>query len=106
VMSRQGAEMFVVPSAFTVPTGRAHWESLLRARAIENLCGLIAPAQWGVHPSGRETFGDSMIIDHWGKVLARMPGGTGCVVADIDAAARMDARTRFPALEHRVIYNT
>jgi nitrilase len=106
VMSRQGAEMFVVPSAFTVPTGRAHWESLLRARAIENLSGLIAPAQWGVHPSGRETFGDSMIIDHWGKVLARMPGGTGCVVADIDAAARMDARTRFPALEHRVIYNT
>jgi len=106
VMSRQGAEMFVVPSAFTVPTGRAHWESLLRARAIENLAGLIAPAQWGVHPSGRETFGDSMIIDHWGKVLARMPGGTGCVVADIDTAARMDARTRFPALEHRVIYNT
>ena len=106
VMSRQGAEVFVVPSAFTVPTGRAHWESLLRARAIENLCGLIAPAQWGVHPSGRETFGDSMIIDHWGKVLARMPGGTGCVVADLDPAARMDARTRFPALEHRVIYNT
>jgi len=106
VMSRQGADMFVVPSAFTVPTGRAHWETLLRARAIENLAGLIAPAQWGVHPSGRETFGDSMVIDHWGKVLARMPGGTGCVVADIDAAARMDARTRFPALEHRVIYNT
>jgi nitrilase len=106
VMSRQGADMFVVPSAFTVPTGKAHWESLLRARAIENLCGLIAPAQWGVHPSGRETFGDSMIIDHWGKVLARMPGGTGCAVADLDPAARMDARSRFPALEHRVIYNT
>jgi nitrilase len=106
LMSRQGAEMFVVPSAFTVPTGRAHWETLLRARAIENLAGIIAPAQWGVHPGGRETFGDSMIIDHWGKVLARMPGGTGCVVADIDAAARMDARVRFPVLEHRVIYNT
>lgn len=106
VMSRQGAEMFVVPSAFTVPTGRAHWEALLRARAIENLCGLIAPAQWGVHPSGRQTFGDSMVIDHWGKVLARMADGTGCVAADVDAAARIDARTRFPALEHRVIYNT
>jgi deaminated glutathione amidase len=106
VMSRQGAEMFVVPSAFTVPTGRAHWETLLRARAIENLCGLIAPAQWGVHPSGRETFGDSMVIDHWGKVLARKPDGTGCVVADVETAARIDARTRFPALEHRVIYNT
>jgi deaminated glutathione amidase len=106
VLSRQGAEVFVVPSAFTVPTGRAHWESLLRARAIENLSALIAPAQWGVHPSGRETFGDSMIIDHWGKILARMPSGTGCVVADLDTAGRMDARTRFPALEHRIIYNT
>jgi len=106
VMSRQGADLFVVPAAFTVPTGRAHWETILRARAIENLCGLIAPAQWGVHPNGRETFGDSMIIDHWGKVLARMPSGTGCLVADIDTAARMDARARFPALEHRVIYNT
>jgi predicted amidohydrolase len=106
VMSRQGAEVFVVPSAFTVPTGRAHWETMLRARAIENLCGLIAPAQWGAHPSGRETFGDSMIVDHWGKVLARMPGGTGCVVADFDPAARVEARTRFPVLEHRVIYNT
>jgi nitrilase len=106
VLSRQGAELFVVPSAFTVPTGRAHWEALLRARAIENLCGLIAPAQWGVHANGRETFGDSMIIDHWGKVLARMPGGTGCVVADIDPAGRIEARARFPSLEHRVIYNT
>jgi nitrilase len=106
VLSRQGADLFVVPSAFTVPTGKAHWESLLRARAIENLCGLIAPAQWGVHPSGRETYGDSMIIDHWGSVLARMPSGTGCIVADIDTAARMDARARFPALEHRAIYNT
>jgi len=106
VLSRQGAELFVVPSAFTVPTGQAHWESLLRARAIENLSALIAPAQWGVHPSGRETFGDSMIIDYWGKILARMPAGTGCVVADLDTAGRMDARTRFPSLEHRVIYNT
>jgi nitrilase len=105
MLSRQGAEVFVVPSAFTVPTGRAHWESLLRARAIENQCGLIAPAQWGVHPGGRETFGDSMIIDHWGKVLARLPSGTGCVVADFDPAARVDARARFPALDHRVIYN-
>jgi len=106
VMSRQGADLFVVPSAFTVPTGKAHWESLLRSRAIENLAALIAPAQWGVHPNGRETYGDSMIIDHWGKVLTRLPEGQGCVVADIDAAGRMDARARFPSLEHRVIYNT
>lgn len=105
LLSRQGAEMFVVPSAFTVPTGRAHWETLLRARAIENLCGLIAPAQWGRHANGRETFGDSMIIDHWGKVLARMPEGTGCVVADIDPAGRTDARSRFPSLEHRVFHS-
>ncbi|HUQ09383.1 MAG TPA: carbon-nitrogen hydrolase family protein [Steroidobacteraceae bacterium] len=104
VLSGQGAELFVVPSAFTVPTGRAHWETLLRARAIENLCALVAPAQWGVHSNGRETYGDSMIIDHWGKVLARMPEGTGCVVADIDAAGRMEARARFPSLEHRTIY--
>jgi nitrilase len=106
VLSRQGANLFVVPSAFTVPTGIAHWESLLRSRAIENLCALIAPAQWGLHPSGRETFGDSMIIDHWGKVLARMPTGTGCIVADLDPASRIEARARFPALDHRVIYNT
>ena len=106
VMSRQGADLFVVPSAFTVPTGKAHWEALLRSRAIENLCAVIAPAQWGTHPSGRATYGDSLIIDHWGKVLARLPEGQGCVVADIDAAGRMDARARFPSLEHRVIYNT
>jgi predicted amidohydrolase len=105
VLSRQGAELFVVPSAFTVPTGRAHWDTLLRARAIENLCGLIAPAQWGIHPNGRETYGDSMIIDHWGQVLARMPSGTGCVVADLDPHARTDARARFPALDHRVIHD-
>jgi predicted amidohydrolase len=106
VLSRQGADAFVVPSAFTVPTGMAHWETLLRARAIENLAPVIAPAQWGKHANGRETFGDSMIIDHWGKVLARMPGGTGCVVADLDATARMDARAKFPALDHRVIYSS
>jgi predicted amidohydrolase len=105
-LSRQGADLFVVPAAFTVPTGRAHWETLLRARAIENLCALIAPAQWGVHSNGRETYGDSMIIDHWGQVLARLPSGIGCVVADIDAAGRVDARSRFPALGHRVIYSS
>jgi deaminated glutathione amidase len=105
VLSRQGADAFVVPSAFTVPTGQAHWESLLRARAIENLAPVIAPAQWGRHPSGRETYGDSMIIDHWGKVLARLPEGTGCVVADLDVASRMEARAKFPALDHRAICN-
>jgi len=105
LLSREGAELFVVPSAFTVPTGKAHWETLLRARAIENLCALVAPAQWGVHPGGRETYGDSLIVDHWGNVVARSRAGTGCVVGDIDPAARVAARAKFPALAHRVIYN-
>ena len=66
----QGAEWLAMPAAFTVPTGRAHWETLLRARAIENLCYVVAPAQAGTHSSGRETYGDSLIVDYWGQVLA------------------------------------
>ena len=72
-----GAEWFCLPSAFTAPTGRAHWETLLRARAIENLCHVVAPAQSGFHENGRETHGDSMIVDCWGRVLARLPRGSG-----------------------------
>jgi nitrilase len=101
-LSAAGAVAFVLPSAFTAPTGRAHWETLLRARAIENLSAMIAPAQSGVHPNGRETYGDSMVIDHWGRVLARLPRGTGIAVADLDPASRDDARRNFPSLEHRV----
>ena len=71
----QGAEWFAMPAAFTVPTGRAHWEVLLRARAIENLCYVVAPAQWGTHSSGRETYGDSIIIDYWGQVQSRLAEG-------------------------------
>lgn len=100
-MARQGAEWFVVPSAFTVPTGRAHWETLLRARAIENLAFVVAAAQWGRHQNGRETWGDSLVVDHWGAVLARLPAGEGVVTADLDLAAQVEARTRFPALQHR-----
>ena len=70
-MSAAGAQWFVLPSAFTVPTGRAHWETLLRARAIENLAYVVASAQSGLHQNGRETWGDSLIVDHWGAVLAR-----------------------------------
>ncbi|MEJ1965814.1 MAG: carbon-nitrogen hydrolase family protein [Gammaproteobacteria bacterium] len=98
-----GAQVFTVPSAFTAPTGRAHWETLLRARAIENLCYVIAPAQSGFHPNGRETYGDSLIVDHWGAVLQRLPRGTGCVVADIDLNRQAEARTSFPALTHRML---
>ena len=101
-LSAAGAEILVVPAAFTVPTGRAHWEILLRARAIENLCYLVAAAQSGVHPSGRETYGDSLIVDCWGRVLTRLPRGRGIVTADIDRAAIARTRADFPALANRV----
>jgi deaminated glutathione amidase len=100
-LSAQGAQLLAVPSAFTSPTGRAHWETLLRARAIENLCYVVAPAQSGFHASGRETYGDSMIVDYWGRVLQRMPRGRGCAVADIDLAAQASVRESFPTLGHR-----
>jgi nitrilase len=92
-----------MPSAFTVPTGRAHWEPLLRARAIENLAYVVAPAQWGRHASGRETYGDSLIVDYWGAVLARRESGIGTVIAEIDLAAQTEARRSFPALTHRLM---
>jgi nitrilase len=100
-LSAGGAQLFAVPSAFTSPTGRAHWETLLRARAIENLCYVVAPAQSGFHPSGRETYGDSMIVDYWGRILQRVPRGRGCAVGDIDLAAQASVRESFPALGHR-----
>jgi nitrilase len=100
-LSAAGAQLLSIPSAFTAPTGRAHWETLLRARAIENLCYVIAPAQSGFHPSGRETYGDSMIVDFWGRILARVPRGRGCAVADIDPARQAEVRSSFPALVHR-----
>jgi deaminated glutathione amidase len=102
-LSAAGAQVLTIPSAFTGPTGRAHWETLLRARAIENLCYVIAPAQSGFHANGRETYGDSMIIDYWGRILRRLPRGQGCVVAQIDLAAQAQVRKTFPALEHRVL---
>ncbi|MDE2261529.1 MAG: carbon-nitrogen hydrolase family protein [Gammaproteobacteria bacterium] len=103
-LSAAGAELLAVPSAFTEPTGRAHWETLLRARAIENLCWLIAPAQSGFHPNGRETYGDSMIIDHWGRVLDRLPRGRGCITAEIDLERQRRDRGSFPSLAHRVFH--
>ena len=100
-LSAAGAQLLCVPSAFTAPTGRAHWETLLRARAIENLCYVVAPAQSGFHPSGRETYGDSMIVDYWGRVLQRLPRGRGCAVAELDLARQASVRASFPALAHR-----
>lgn len=102
-LSAAGAELLVVPSAFTEPTGRAHWEPLLRARAIENLCFVLAPAQSGFHANGRETYGDSMIVDHWGRVLARLPRGRGCILAPIDLERQRRDRGSFPSLAHRVL---
>ncbi|TLY61867.1 MAG: carbon-nitrogen hydrolase family protein, partial [Gammaproteobacteria bacterium] len=105
-LSAAGAQLLTVPSAFTGPTGRAHWETLLRARAVENLCYVIAPAQSGFHPSGRETYGDSMIVDYWGSVLQRLPRGRGCIVAEVDLARQAEVRENFPALKHRVLAET
>ncbi|MFI4879277.1 MAG: carbon-nitrogen hydrolase family protein [Steroidobacterales bacterium] len=101
-LSAAGAQLLVVPSAFTAPTGRAHWETLLRARAIENLCYVLAPAQSGFHPGGRETYGDSMIVDYWGRILQRVPRGNGCAVAEVDLSRQAGVRESFPALAHRV----
>jgi predicted amidohydrolase len=97
----QGAEWLAMPAAFTVPTGRAHWETLLRARAIENLCYVVAPAQSGTHTSGRETYGDSLIVDYWGQVLSRLAKGTGVITAEIDLAKEAETRARVPALDNR-----
>lgn len=101
-LSAAGAEWFCLPSAFTAPTGRAHWETLLKARAIENLCFMLAPAQSGMHANGRETYGDTMIVDYWGRILARLPRGQGVVSADFDHTHQAELRRNFPALEHRV----
>ena len=96
-----GAEWFTMPAAFTVPTGRAHWETLLRARAIENLCHVVAAAQWGIHANGRGTWGHSVLIDHWGTLLAELPEGEGVVSAGINLEAQRETRRKFPALLHR-----
>jgi predicted amidohydrolase len=105
-LSAAGAQLLAVPSAFTSPTGRAHWETLLRARAIENLCYVVAPAQSGFHPGGRETYGDSMIVDYWGRILQRVPRGRGCAVAEVDLTAQAGVRETFPALVHRAFAAT
>ncbi len=98
-LAEAGAEVLAVPAAFTVPTGEAHWEVLLRARAIETGAYVIAAAQAGQHQNGRATYGHSMIVDPWGKILGQLGSeGEGVLVADIDPAAVLDARSRVPAL--------
>ena len=95
--------IIVIPSAFTDTTGKAHWESLIRARAIENLSYVIAPAQGGYHLSGRETHGNSMIVDPWGVVLDRLPRGSGVVIATMNPQYQQSLRTSLPALKHRTL---
>jgi len=102
----RGAEWLAMPAAFTVPTGRAHWETLLRARAIENLCYVVAPAQSGTHSSGRETYGDSLIVDYWGQILSRLAKGPGVITAEIDLVKQAETRARFPALDNRRLGRT
>lgn len=96
-------DIILVPSAFTETTGRAHWETLLRARAIENLAYVLAPAQGGRHANGRETHGDSMIVDPWGAVLDRLPRGAGVVMAEVNLERMRGLRRNLPALGHRTM---
>ncbi|NOY67595.1 MAG: carbon-nitrogen hydrolase family protein [Gammaproteobacteria bacterium] len=97
----KGMEVLVIPSAFTEVTGRAHWEPLLRARAIENQCYVIAAAQGGYHANGRETHGNSMVIDPWGIILNRLSKASGVVKAEVDLERVKNIRQTFPAVEHR-----
>ncbi|HEX6928445.1 MAG TPA: carbon-nitrogen hydrolase family protein [Gammaproteobacteria bacterium] len=100
-MTALGVDIFALPAAFTAATGRAHWEILLRTRAVENLAYLIAAGQGGFHANGRETFGDSMIVDPWGSILARRrESGSGFVVANIDLERQRQLRRTFPVLNH------
>ena len=95
--------LVVIPAAFTARTGEAHWETLLRARAIENQCYVLAAAQAGMHPGGRRTWGHSMLVDPWGEIVAARASGEGVVIGDIDPARLADVRKRLPALLHRTL---
>jgi len=103
-MLDQQVELIALPAAFTAVTGRAHWEALLRARAIENLCYVIASAQGGYHANGRETYGHSMVVEPWGAVLDRLPRGAGVVAGGVETERLRSTRRNFPALEHRRLH--
>ncbi len=104
-MATQGMDVLIIPSAFTAETGAAHWEILLRARAVENLCYVVAPNQGGFHLNGRKTYGHSMIIDPWGVVLDCYKTGSGFVISDVDLDRLQKVRASFPALQHRQIFH-
>ncbi len=100
-LSGAGATILSVPAAFTVPTGQAHWHTLLRARAIENACWLVAAAQSGAHEDGRHTYGHSLVVDPWGRVVLDMEDAPGLAICEIDPAAVDDVRMRVPVITHR-----
>ena len=102
-LAQRGAELLLVPSAFTRTTGAAHWEVLLRARAIENLAWVVAPAQGGTHENGRQTWGQSMVVDPWGTVVTQQASDEGVVLFELDAAQTAACRAQLPALAHRVL---
>jgi nitrilase len=97
-------DIIVLPSAFTETTGKMHWEVLVRARAVENLAYVVAAAQGGYHVNGRETHGNSMVVDPWGRVLDRLPRGSGVVIGEINPTYQASLRNSLPALSHRIIY--
>ena len=99
-LGRAGAQVLCIPSAFTFPTGAAHWEVLLRARAIENQCYVLAPNQWGPTPHGHLDYGHSAIVDPWGTMLACAPDGNGVIVAEVDLARLARVRAELPCLDH------
>ncbi|MBF0154943.1 MAG: carbon-nitrogen hydrolase family protein [Magnetococcales bacterium] len=99
----EGASILTVPSAFTLTTGKDHWEVLLRARAVENFAYVLAANQGGVHPGGRRTYGHSLIVDPWGVVVARCPEGPGLAMAELDPARVIACREQIPCLAHRVL---
>jgi nitrilase len=101
LMQPAPCDLLLVPAAFTYTTGRAHWEVLLRARAIENQCYVLASAQGGTHPNGRRTWGHSMVIDPWGEIVAVLDEGEGVVLAEVDAERIAQVRQQLPALQHR-----
>jgi nitrilase len=100
-----GLDVIAIPAAFTEKTGRAHWELLLRARAVENQCYLIGANQGGLHENGRTTFGNSLIVDPWGVILARKGKGEGVVAATFDSVKQNEIRAQFPVLAHRQKYH-
>ncbi len=103
-MLDEGMDILALPASFTAITGKAHWEILVRARAVENLCYMIAAAQGGFHINGRETYGHSMIVSPWGTLLAELPTGAGAVTAPLDIEGLLSIRRSFPALDHRQLY--